>query len=141
MQIRFKWTMWRLLKHLCFKTFLMVSKEPNLVLVYFSNQGSKHLQLCMNATPKVGVQLGVIRLHPLQSPPFMRVCFTRKHTLGLMGLCISLLVMNPMLRLQHWGSRINFHEWHGLWSMLECWLNIFYLRSQHRLGGLPNNLN
>jgi hypothetical protein len=33
-----------------------------------------------------------------------------------------------------WGSRIDLHEWHGLWSTLECWTNIPYLPSQHRLG-------
>jgi hypothetical protein len=31
-----------------------------------------------NATPKVGVHLGVIGFHPLHSPPFLRVCFTPK---------------------------------------------------------------
>ncbi len=33
-----------------------------------------------SATPKVGVHLGVIGLHILHSPPFVRVCFTPKHT-------------------------------------------------------------
>jgi hypothetical protein len=54
-----------------------------------------------NATPKVGVHLGIIGLHPLQFPPFVKVCFTPKHTLGLMGLCISHLVTNLMLKLRH----------------------------------------
>ncbi len=35
----------------------------------------------MSVTPKVGVHLGVIGLHPLHSPPFVKVCFTLKHTL------------------------------------------------------------
>jgi hypothetical protein len=37
----------------------------------------------VSATLKVGVHLGVIGLHPLHSPPFVRetVCFTPKHTL------------------------------------------------------------
>ncbi len=54
----------------------------------------------MSVTPKVGVDLGVIGLHPLHSPPFVKVCFTPKHTLGLMGPCNSHLVTNPMLGLQ-----------------------------------------
>jgi len=43
--------------------------------------------------------LGVIGLHPLHSPPFVKMCFTPKHIFGLMGLCISHLVTNPMLGL------------------------------------------
>jgi hypothetical protein len=54
----------------------------------------------MNAIPKVGVHLGVIGLHPLDSPSFVRVCFTPKHTFGLMGLCASHFVANPMLGLR-----------------------------------------
>jgi hypothetical protein len=54
-----------------------------------------------NATPKVGVHLGVIGLHPLHSPPFVKMCFTPKHTLDLMDLCISHLVTNLMLELRH----------------------------------------
>ncbi len=34
-----------------------------------------------NATPKVGVHLGIIGLHLLHSPSFVRVCFTPEHTL------------------------------------------------------------
>jgi hypothetical protein len=30
--------------------------------------------------------LGVIGLHPLHSPPFVKMCFTLKHIFGLMGL-------------------------------------------------------
>jgi hypothetical protein len=37
--------------------------------------------LCTSAIPKVGVHLGVIKLHPLHSPPFVRMCFTPKHIL------------------------------------------------------------
>jgi hypothetical protein len=33
----------------------------------------------MIAIPKVGVHLGIIGLHPLHSPPFVRMCFTPKH--------------------------------------------------------------
>jgi hypothetical protein len=54
----------------------------------------------MNATPKVGVHLRVIRLRPLYFPPFVKVCLGVKHTLILMGPCISHLIMNPMLRLR-----------------------------------------
>jgi hypothetical protein len=43
---------------------------------------------CTNATPKVGVHLGVIGLHPLHSPAFVRVCLTFNHTLGLMALAL-----------------------------------------------------
>jgi hypothetical protein len=32
-----------------------------------------------NATPKMRVHLGIIRLHLLHFPPFVRVCFTHKH--------------------------------------------------------------
>ncbi len=35
----------------------------------------------MNITPKMEVHLGIIRLHPLHSPPIVKVCFTPKHTL------------------------------------------------------------
>jgi len=55
----------------------------------------------MSATPKVGMHLGVIGLHPLHSPPFVKVCFTPKHTLGLMGIYISHFVADPMLGLRH----------------------------------------
>ncbi len=54
---------------------------------------------CTSATPKVGVHLGVIRVHLLHSPPFVRVCFTPKHTFGLMDPCTSHFVVNPMLGL------------------------------------------
>jgi hypothetical protein len=55
----------------------------------------------MNASPKMGVHLGVIGLHPLHSPPFVKVCFTPKHIFYHMGPCTSHLVVNPMLGLQH----------------------------------------
>jgi hypothetical protein len=55
----------------------------------------------MNATPKVGVHLGIVKLHPLHSPAFVKMCFTSKHTFDFMGPCTSHLVTNPMLRLQH----------------------------------------
>jgi hypothetical protein len=52
-----------------------------------------------SATLKVEVQLGIIGLHPLHSPPFVKVCFTPKHILCLMGHCTSHLVVDPMLKL------------------------------------------
>jgi hypothetical protein len=60
----------------------------------------------MSATPKVGVHLGIIRIHPLHSPSFVRMCFTPKQTLGLMGPCASHLVLNPMLKLQQFEIQI-----------------------------------
>jgi len=48
----------------------------------------------------MGLHLGVIRLHPLHSPPFVRVCFRPKHIFGFMGPCTSHLIMNLMLGLR-----------------------------------------
>jgi hypothetical protein len=56
---------------------------------------------CMSVTPKVRVYLGIIGFHPLHFHPFVRVCFTPKHTFDFMGPCTSHLIANPMLRLQH----------------------------------------
>ncbi len=50
-----------------------------------------------NATPKVEVHLGIIGLHSLHFPSFVRVCFALKHTLDLMALYASHFVTNPML--------------------------------------------
>ncbi len=52
-----------------------------------------------NVTLEVGVHLGVIGLHLLHSPPFVRVCFTPKHTLNFMGPYTSHFVVDPMLGL------------------------------------------
>jgi hypothetical protein len=63
---------------------------------------TKVLNICnsrMNVTPKVGRHSRVIGLHPLHSFTFVKVCFTHKHTLGLMGLCTTHLVTNLMLGL------------------------------------------
>ncbi len=57
---------------------------------------------CTNATFKV--HLGVIRLHPLHFPPFMKMCFTPQHTFSLMGPCTSHFVANPMLGLQQFSQ-------------------------------------
>jgi hypothetical protein len=58
--------------------------------------------------------------HPLHSPPFLRVCFTPKHIICLMGPYISHLFANPMLGLQHWfcsiyngRSKLRFQSWWG----------------------------
>ncbi len=50
----------------------------------------------MNATFKVGMDLGVIGFHPLHSPTFVRMHFTPKHIFCLMGACLSHLVANPI---------------------------------------------
>jgi hypothetical protein len=55
----------------------------------------------MSVTSKVEMHLRIIGLHPLHSPPFVRVCFTTKHTLNLMGPYTSYLIANLMLKLQH----------------------------------------
>jgi hypothetical protein len=54
---------------------------------------------CMNAIPKVGMHLEVVRLYHLHSPSFVKVCFTPKHIPALMGPWTSFLVKNPMLKL------------------------------------------
>ncbi len=69
--------------------------------LFFPTKVSNIHNSCMNATPKVGMHLGVTRFHPLHSPPFVRMCFTPKHIIGLIGLCILHLVVNLMLGLQH----------------------------------------
>ncbi len=86
-------------KHLRFKKFLIVSWGPNWCLFVFS---TKVLNICnfhMSVSPKVGVHLGIIGLHPLHSSSFVKVCFTPKHILGLMGPYVSHFVANPMLGL------------------------------------------
>jgi hypothetical protein len=110
MQIKFKWTMQGHFKHIRFKNFLMVSWEPNLVVVYLSNQGSEHSQLCTSVTLKVGMHLGIIGFHLLHSPSFMKVCFTPKHIIDLMGPCNSHLVVNPMLGLWHYQMNPNYAQ-------------------------------
>ncbi len=86
-------------KHLHFKTFLMVSWGSIWCLFAFSTKVLNIYNSCTSATPKMGVHLGIIGFHPLHFPPFVKVCFTSKHILGLMGFCTSHLVVNPMLRL------------------------------------------
>jgi hypothetical protein len=84
----------------------MVSWGPIWCLLAFP---TKVLNICnsrMSAIPNVRVHLGVIRLHPLHSPPFVKVCFTRKHTFGFMGPCTSHLIVNPMLGLWQWALNV-----------------------------------
>ncbi len=66
----------------------------------FSTKALNIRNSLMNATPKVGVHLGVIGLHPLHSPSFVRLCFTTKHILNFMGPCISHFVTNLVLGLR-----------------------------------------
>jgi hypothetical protein len=46
------------------------------------------------------MHLGIIELQPLYYPPIVRVCFTPKHNLDLMGPWTSHLVANQMLGLR-----------------------------------------
>jgi hypothetical protein len=103
--------MWRHFKHLCFKTFLMVSWGPIWCLFAFPTKALNIRNFHTNATPKVGVHLGIIELHPLHSPSFVKVCFTPKQILGLMGPRTSHLITKPMLGLQHFGIS-NHQKWY-----------------------------
>jgi hypothetical protein len=101
----------------------MVSLGINLAFVYLSNQGFEHSQL---------PHLGIIGLHPLHSPPFVKVCFITKHILGLMGPCTSHLVANPMLRLWHLCSICSHPKILGRWMRgyehlcgMECLQKLF----------------
>jgi len=82
------------------KPFLWCFGRPIWHLFAFSTKALNIHNSRTSATPKVEVHLGIIGLHPLHSPPFVKVCFTPKHTLGLIGPCTSDLVTNPMLGLQ-----------------------------------------
>jgi len=68
--------MWGHFKHLCFKPFLMASWGLNWCFFTFPTKILKIHNSCMSATPKVGVHLGTIGLHPLHSPSFVKLCFT-----------------------------------------------------------------
>ncbi len=91
--------MQRHFKHLRFKNFLMISWGPIWCLFTFPTKALNIYNSYMNTTPKVGVPLGIIRLHPLHSPPVVKVCFTPKHIFGFMGPCTSHFVANLMLGL------------------------------------------
>ncbi len=61
------------------RPFQWCPRGPIWCLFSFS---TKVLNICdsrTSATPKVGVDLKVIGLYPLHSPPFVKVCFTPKH--------------------------------------------------------------
>jgi hypothetical protein len=79
--MQWQWTMQWHFKHLCFKTLLMVSWGLIWCLFDILIKVLNVHNFCMGAIPKVGVHLGVIGLHPLHFPPFLRVCFTPKHIL------------------------------------------------------------
>ncbi len=51
----------------------------------------------INATPKVGMHLGIIGFHFLHSPSFVKVCFTSEHTLVASWALAFHLVANQML--------------------------------------------
>jgi hypothetical protein len=68
-------------KHLNFKTFIMCHEGPIWCFFAFPTKALNVHDSHTNATPKVEMHLGVIGLHPLHSPPFMKVCFTPKHIL------------------------------------------------------------
>jgi hypothetical protein len=72
--------MWGHFRHLNFRTFPVVSWRPNLCLFAFSTKVLNIWNTQTSATPKVGVHLRVIGLHFVHSTPFVRVCFTPKHT-------------------------------------------------------------
>jgi hypothetical protein len=60
----------------------------------------------------MGMHLRAIGLHPLHSPPFVKVCFSFIHTLTLMGPCNSHLVMNSMLGLQQVVTNSELVHWY-----------------------------
>jgi hypothetical protein len=60
--------------HLCFKTFLIVYWGPNLIFFAFPTKVLNIKDSCTRVTPKVGVHLGIIGLHPMHSPPFVKTC-------------------------------------------------------------------
>ncbi len=78
--------------------------RPNLVFFFLSNQGFEHLQLSHECNSQSGSVLGS---HPFHFPPFVRMCFTPKHTLNLIVFCTSHLITNPMLGLQHGGTLVD----------------------------------
>jgi hypothetical protein len=81
------------------KPFYWYPKGSIWCLFDFSTKALNIYNYHTNATIKVGVHLGVIRLHPLHFPSFVKMCFTPTHTFGLMGPYTSHFVMNPMLGL------------------------------------------
>ncbi len=64
------------------RTFLWCPGGPIWWFFSFSTKTLNIHSFCMSAIPKMGVHLGVIGLHPLHSPPFVKVCFTPKHIIS-----------------------------------------------------------
>jgi len=71
--------MWGCFKHLCLKTFLMVSWGFNLVFVYFSNQGFKHSQLPHECNSQSKSAFGSHWAPPLHSWPHGPLHCTLSH--------------------------------------------------------------
>ncbi len=65
------------LKHLHFKTFVMVSWRPNLVLVCLSNQGFEHLELSYECNSQSENALGS---HWASSLALFPICESVFHT-------------------------------------------------------------
>jgi len=65
----------------CEGTLSICASRPfgsNWCLFAFPTKALNIRNFSTNATPKVGMHLGVIGFHPLHSPPFLKVCFTPK---------------------------------------------------------------
>jgi hypothetical protein len=81
------------------------------VFFSFSTKALNIHNSCTSVIPKVGVHLGVIGLHSLHFSPFVKVCFTPKHTLCVMGPCTSHFVVNRIATLRQLKT---FFPW-GTW--------------------------
>jgi len=85
-----------------FKTILIVSQRPNLVLVYLLNQGYEHLGFPHECNSQSG---NAIWSHWTSSFALSPICKSVfhiwTHSLGLMGSCTLHLIVNSMLRLWH----------------------------------------
>jgi hypothetical protein len=62
------------------RPFQWCPRGPIWCLFAFSTKVLNIRNSCISATSKMGVDLQVIGLYPLHSPPFLKVCFTPKHT-------------------------------------------------------------
>jgi hypothetical protein len=85
-------------KHLHFKTFLMVSSRPNLVLVFLSNQGSKHLQLPHECNSHSRGALGSHSASSLALSPICENVFHTKTHYWLHGLVHFTINRKPNVR-------------------------------------------
>ncbi len=121
MQIKSKWKMRGHFKYLLQDLIWCLFVFPIKVLNIHNS--------CTNATPKVGVHLGVIGFHPLHFPHLWK-CVSHLNTFFWPhGLCISRLVMNPMLRLWHqYVTKNGTMCYYGMfikifhYNYLDCWL-------------------